>query len=89
MNGHPSTDEARVSDKQQGVAALRQPQKEEAAGILAYPLPTQNFEKRDFMPDTTPKTTDTNSRVFLRENTRPSRKRIDGSFQNPDGLLRS
>ena len=90
MNGYPATNGARVSGKQQGVAAYRQPQKKEGdTVILASPRPTRSAEKRDFMPDTTPEATHASTGTGVQKRTPPSRLRIDGCLRTPKGLFRS
>lgn len=89
MNGCPATHEARVSGKQQGVAACRQPQKEGDTVILTSPRLTRSAEKRDFMPDTTPEAARANTRIGMQKRTRISLGRIDGHLPDLDGLLRS
>jgi len=86
MNGCPATHEARVSSKQQGVAACRQPQKEGDTVILTSPHPTRSAEKRDFMPDTTPEATHASTRTGVQKRTRLSRLRIDGCLRGSNGL---
>ena len=87
MNGCPATHEARVSGKQQGVAACRQPQKEGDTVILTSPRPTRSAEKRDFMPDTTPEAARADTRTGMQKRTRLSQLRIDGCFRGSNGLL--
>ena len=87
MNGCPATHEARVSGKQQGVAACRQPQKEGDTVILTSPRPTRSAEKRDFMPDTTPEATHASTRTGVQKRTRLSRLRIDGCLRGSNGLF--
>ena len=86
MNGYPATNGARVSGKQQGVAACRQPQKEGDTVILTSPRPTRSAEKRDFMPDTTPEATHAGTRARVQKRTRLSRLRIDGCLRGSNGL---
>lgn len=89
MNGCPATHEARVSGKQQGVAACRQLQKAGDTVILTSPRPTRSAEKRDFMPDTTPEATHASTQTGVQKRTRISQGRIDGCLPDPDGLFRS
>ena len=86
MNGYPATNGARVSGKQQGVAACRQPQKEGDTVILTSPRLTRSAEKRDFMPDTTPEATHAGTRARVQKRTRLSRLRIDGCLRGSNGL---
>ena len=87
MNGCPATNGARVSGKQQGVAACRQSRKEGDTDILTSPRPTRSAEKRDFMPDTTPEATHAGTRAGVQKRTRPSRLRIDGCLRDSNGLF--
>ena len=87
MNGCPATNRARVSGKQQGVAACRQQKKEEDTVILTSPRPTRSAEKPDFMPDTTPEATHASTRTGVQKRTPPSRLRIDGCLRSPNGLF--
>lgn len=87
MNGCPATNRARVSGKQQGVAACRQQKKEEDTVILTSPRPTRSAEKRDFMPDTTPDATHATTRTGVQKRTRLSRLRIDGCLRGLNGLF--
>ena len=89
MNGCPATDGARVSGKQQGVAACRQPRKEGDIVILTSPRPTRSAEKRDFMPGTTPEAARANTRIGMQKRTRIFQGRIDGRLTDLGGLFRS
>ena len=89
MNGCPATNEARVSGKQQGVAACRQPRKEGDTVILTSPHPTRSTEKRDFMPGTTPEAARANTRIGMQKRTRIFQGRIDGRLADLGGLFRS
>ena len=89
MNGCPATNGARVSGKQQGVAACRQPQKKGDTVILSSPRHTQSAEKRDFMPGTTLEAARANTRIGMQKRTRISQGRIDGRLTDLGGLFRS